>query len=514
MPSLFENVMNSSNVWTGKDGVKGVQDILNNPQLQDKIQADLIKTNFNKLADSGAIQQIGDTVKPLTGKLLSGTGFSKITSNPINSLADLKSAGAGIAGDFKSSLTGAGVDVATGRIASLDAQKPAIAAKIDGIIGAGGLDIENKVAGIKSSIGSTIDSFKSSGQSIASNYTSALSGAGVDVATGKVASLDSAFAAGGASGALGNLGGIVGIKAGIPASFASKMDAVAAEVESAKQDPSKINQFKLAKFLDAPLLPQLGADATVGDVKNLVSDKASQFKSAGQSIASQFSSSLSGAGVDMATGKVASLDSAFAAGGTSGALSSMGGMLGGISNSIGSKLPGSAGSLGNILGSVSSSGNAKIGGLLENASKFGAGPATEWAKGMLPSGNLASSMDSLAKQGEFAVNFSDMKLPSAITGPTPLGAFGSTVDRKTLDSAMTKIIGSNKIATPKFVGDFEQSLYTGTKDEDLTYTGNEPMIWDRVNSERLRRGLPSLTDLGYPRPPDQPKAPVQDKYSP
>jgi hypothetical protein len=49
---------------------------------------------------------------------------------------------------------------------------------------------------------------------------------------------------------------------------------------------------------------------------------------------------------------------------------------------------------------------------------------------------------------------------------------------------------------------FETSLYSKTKDEDLTYTGDDYIVWDRTNAERLRRGLPSLTQLGYPRPPE------------
>ena len=50
----------------------------------------------------------------------------------------------------------------------------------------------------------------------------------------------------------------------------------------------------------------------------------------------------------------------------------------------------------------------------------------------------------------------------------------------------------------------ETNLYAKTKDEDLTYTGTDPIVWDRVNGERLRRGLPSLTSLGFPRPPEDP----------
>ena len=50
---------------------------------------------------------------------------------------------------------------------------------------------------------------------------------------------------------------------------------------------------------------------------------------------------------------------------------------------------------------------------------------------------------------------------------------------------------------------FESGLYANTKDEDLIYKGDDYIVWDRSNAERLRRGLPSLADIGYPRPPEE-----------
>lgn len=39
---------------------------------------------------------------------------------------------------------------------------------------------------------------------------------------------------------------------------------------------------------------------------------------------------------------------------------------------------------------------------------------------------------------------------------------------------------------------FESGLYANTPDDKLTYSGNDPIVWDRVNNERLRRGLSPL----------------------
>lgn len=49
-------------------------------------------------------------------------------------------------------------------------------------------------------------------------------------------------------------------------------------------------------------------------------------------------------------------------------------------------------------------------------------------------------------------------------------------------------------------------FYQSTPDAELIYTGDDYIVWDRVNAERLRRGLPSLTAIGYPRPEDAPGA--------
>jgi hypothetical protein len=168
-----------------------------------------------------------------------------------------------------------------------------------------------------------------------------------------------------------------------------------------------------------------------------------------------------------------------ASGAISGALGSATGALGGAG------LGGLAGSITSNLGSVPSlanKGTAELGGLLANASKFGVDNAVSWAKGSksatdaisgsagtlgatlggaidrlnnagLPVGGasgLKTEMDSLAKQGQFAVNFSDFKLPAAVAGIVPAAGFKGTVDRSTLNAATAKLVGSDKIALPNF----------------------------------------------------------------
>ena len=52
------------------------------------------------------------------------------------------------------------------------------------------------------------------------------------------------------------------------------------------------------------------------------------------------------------------------------------------------------------------------------------------------------------------------------------------------------------------VGSLESGFYANTPDDKLTYSGNDPIVWDRVNNERLRRGL---SPLPGPRPVDDGK---------
>jgi hypothetical protein len=173
-----------------------------------------------------------------------------------------------------------------------------------------------------------------------------------------------------------------------------------------------------------------------------------------------------------------------ATGALSGALSGATGALSGaVGNLTGGGLGVLAGGITGNLGSVSAlanKGTAQLGGLLANAGKFGVDNAVSWAKGAsgatgaiagitgsltgaaagvtgalsgaasgLTSG-LKTQMDSLAKQGQFAVNFSDFKLPAAVAGIVPAAGFKGTVDRSTLNAATAKLIGSDKIDLPSF----------------------------------------------------------------
>jgi hypothetical protein len=140
-----------------------------------------------------------------------------------------------------------------------------------------------------------------------------------------------------------------------------------------------------------------------------------------------------------------------------------------------------------------------LSGLATNAAK--SVPNTlDWAKNTpgLPA-DIKSKFDAAAVNGAFAVNLAQTKIdPSMLQEYTPVAA-SDTVNTDTLEAAAKRIVGNAKVPSILPVN-IETGVYANTKDEDLIYTGNDEIVWDRVNAERLRRGLPSLTAIGYPRP--------------
>lgn len=149
---------------------------------------------------------------------------------------------------------------------------------------------------------------------------------------------------------------------------------------------------------------------------------------------------------------------------------------------------------------------AQLSSLINLGTKFSVADATAWAKGKAPA-DLIGQMDALAKNTQFSVNLED-KLAAAV--PLAPGTALRTVDRGELDLALVDLLGDPKIPPPIFTaeegesisGAIEGTLYSGTPDSELTYTGDDPLVWDRINGERLRRGLPGLAAIGIPRPPE------------
>jgi hypothetical protein len=100
-----------------------------------------------------------------------------------------------------------------------------------------------------------------------------------------------------------------------------------------------------------------------------------------------------------------------------------------------------------------------------------------------------------------AISLAESKIPAEFKAEIVPETSADTVNRETVTGALTRILGDAKIPVPNF-SSLEAGLYAKTKDADLIYTGRDSIVWDRSNAERLRRGLPGLAEIGYPRPPD------------
>ncbi len=133
--------------------------------------------------------------------------------------------------------------------------------------------------------------------------------------------------------------------------------------------------------------------------------------------------------------------------------------------------------------------------VIQTAARFGVGNTVAWINGAA-SPDMITEMKSVAKSAQFAVNFVDNKATELVAGGLQLGGFTGTVQRGAVDQAVANIIGDAKVPTPNF----GQGLYSNTPDADLTYSGDDPIVLERINQERRRRGLAPLSPFQRLRP--------------
>jgi hypothetical protein len=148
-----------------------------------------------------------------------------------------------------------------------------------------------------------------------------------------------------------------------------------------------------------------------------------------------------------------------------------------------------------------------LAGVATNAAKSVAGTEALLKNLPAPPGVPAGFTEAFNKNirdSAFAANFSESKVPLPFKAEIVPAAVSDTLQRVTVDAASTRILGNDKIPVPNYVSSIDQNLFAQTENNDLIYTGNDTVVWDRINSERLRRGLPGLASIGSPRPPDDP----------
>ncbi len=360
-PSNFASVLNSPSVWTGKDGVAGVNALLSNPALQDKIQFGLMKSSFDTLVETGQIKTPGVNLTPPIGQLYdAAANFGK----------NLISASAGLvrAPEALSKLSTSGLESS---LSSLESKLSGLAGKLESAV-SGGID----------GIGSAVSSIGSS---------------------------------------------LKGGAAGISASITSAVNAL----NDPNAPPYTGDDPVIRARLGLPAITQAGADV-------LGSASAAIASNRGMADLGGLLANSSKFGVGTATAWAKGIESSAGAAGldvnsVEGVASSLKGLASGFESSVSglATSSGITGAIGNLKG-------------FSNANAAFAADFAAKAEALKP------QLDSLAKQGQFAVNFSDFKLPAAVAGVIPAAGFKGTVDRATLNSAVGKLVGSSKIPAQLF----------------------------------------------------------------
>ena len=92
---------------------------------------------------------------------------------------------------------------------------------------------------------------------------------------------------------------------------------------------------------------------------------------------------------------------------------------------------------------------ADIGALLQASFKYGPNNVQAWLKGTATP-DVTTGINIIARQGQYAINYVDNKLPNTVTGyRIDLEASG-TVDRSTVDEAVQAFLSSEKLPVPNF----------------------------------------------------------------
>jgi hypothetical protein len=105
----------------------------------------------------------------------------------------------------------------------------------------------------------------------------------------------------------------------------------------------------------------------------------------------------------------------------------------------------------NLISDVGNNINNAVGGLSTaalNAAANLADSATDAVTGL--AGSVTSSLNDLGKSVQSAINFADNALSVLVSGVQPAAGFTNTVNRATLDAAVVRVIGADKISPPTY----------------------------------------------------------------
>ena len=119
-----------------------------------------------------------------------------------------------------------------------------------------------------------------------------------------------------------------------------------------------------------------------------------------------------------------------------------------IGSTVSTALDSATKNIGSTLTNLKDKSVENVSALLQNNVKYGLGQVDAWVKGV--GTNLTNEMNNLGKMAQFAANFAQNKLSSLVAGVQAAAGYEGTVDRKVLDNAVSKVLGSDKIPQPEF----------------------------------------------------------------
>lgn len=123
--------------------------------------------------------------------------------------------------------------------------------------------------------------------------------------------------------------------------------------------------------------------------------------------------------------------------------------------------------------------------MVQSATKYGVSNVGDWVLGKA-SASVAGLIDNTAKNAQYAINYVTSKATnSLLTGVRNIGGYTNTVIRTSVDKAVENIIDDPKVPSPSY----STSLFSAIPTSQLYYDGNDPVELERINLERLSRGL-------------------------
>ena len=424
-PAPLTSVLSSPGIWSGFKGVNSAVDFLSDPNLQTNAQTTLLQNGYNGLVAAGV-------VNPATTQAITDSIGQVFTQSGLQTLSSLSAAtGASLSVPASVSTALAGTPLA----ALLSTPLTNVSTITSGAINTlnYGLSSLNNASGIASNLANTAIGAVGALVANAGRFGTAATAAWSQLSSGDYSTLTGGLTTL-ASGTLGNITGTLdSITSGNFGNLAGSLNSLAGDLGSNLTNltsnldiTGKAGQFAAA-FSD-PL-------SAISNLGNFDLSSVANLGSLGD--LSGLTSSLSNFGgingLSSLTGSLGSLTSLSSIVGGTGSLTSTLTSLGSISGSIGSltNLTGSLGSIGDLTSSL--------------------GSLTSLTGSLGSLGDLSSlaSLGDLGGLGAIGGLFGGGG-DDLVSGTKVAAGYSNTVNRATLDVAMTKILGSSKIPTPIF----------------------------------------------------------------